>query len=432
LRPAGGDVSVVVLFMRIIVWGINYSPEVTGIAPFNRGLCDYLHGSGHAVRMVTTFSYYPTWRKSPADSGRLYRTDLIAGVPVHRCWHYVPGRTTAAKRILHELSFALSSMWRVLVLPKADVYVVVSPPLLLGPCAWLVTRLKRSRYTFHVQDLQPDAALGLGMIKPGLFSKALFHIEAWAYHGAASVSGISAGMLAAFARKGVPEAKRRYFPNWVGGAGTGATPSAARDFRRRHGIPEDALLAVYSGNIGRKQGLEMLVEAARSLEAGGGSGQTVAILIIGDGAAREELAAQLERSAVRVLRLLPLLADDDYRASLAATDVAVITQAPGTGQFFFPSKLLSVLAAGRPVVTVADADSELARAVEAGGFGINCLPGRPEALASTLIELAGDRARLAGLASRTSWVQQFARERVLGDYAAHLVEITLPVENRRR
>eukprot|EP01031_Cornospumella_fuschlensis_P017338 gene17338-21199_t len=120
--------------MRITVWGINYTPEVTGIAPFNRGLCDYLHAAGHAVRMVTAFPYYPAWRKSPDDSGRIYRTDIEAEIPVHRCWQYVPVRLTALTRILHEFSFAVSSTLRMLVLPRADVYVVVSPPLTLGPC----------------------------------------------------------------------------------------------------------------------------------------------------------------------------------------------------------------------------------------------------------------------------------------------------------
>src|SRR5215213_10167129 len=100
--------------MRIVVWGINYAPEVTGIAPYNTALCEDLRTRGHEVEMVTTFAYYPAWRKLPEDRGRVYRTDVIAGIPVHRCWHYVPPKVSAMKRIAHEGTFVLTSFLRLL------------------------------------------------------------------------------------------------------------------------------------------------------------------------------------------------------------------------------------------------------------------------------------------------------------------------------
>src|ERR1043166_465174 len=163
--------------MRIIVWGINYAPELTGIAPFNTGLCDYLRERGHEVEMVTTFPYYPFWRKIPGDQGRFFRSDDVDGVPVHRYWHYVPQKVTTLRRMWHELSFGLTSLYRILRLPSADIYVIVSPPLILGPLATFACWMRRRRFVFHVQDLQPDAALGLGMVKPGLFTRLLFWIE---------------------------------------------------------------------------------------------------------------------------------------------------------------------------------------------------------------------------------------------------------------
>jgi colanic acid biosynthesis glycosyl transferase WcaI len=418
--------------MRIIVWGINYTPEVTGIAPFNRGLCEFLHSAGHDVCMVSSFAYYPAWRKAAADSGRLFRTDFFAGVPVHRCWHFVPSKVTAVRRILHELSFALTSTLRILSLHRAEVYVVVSPPLLLGPCAWLVSRLKRSRYVFHVQDLQPDAALGLGMLEPGCFTRMLYSLEAWAYRGACAVSGISAGMLTAFEKKGVPAGKRWYFPNWTDGAPLHAPEGAAEQFRACHGIPREALLVIYSGNIGKKQGLEIVVEAAKVLRDWNGESvlAPVRILIIGDGAARSSLAAELERDSLLCVRLLPLLGSAEFLAALSAMDVGLITQAAGTGQYFFPSKLLTLLSAGRPVVTVADETSELAKAVADGGFGLNVLPGRAAELAEALRLLAADRGQLTKMAAETIWVRQFSRERVLAEYVGRLREIALPEISR--
>ena len=202
--------------MRVIVWGINYAPEITGIAPHNVALCEFLRErGGDDVEMVTTFAYYPAWRKSAEDRHQLFRTDVINGVPVHRCWHFVPARVSAWKRIIHEATFVFTSTLRMLSLKRPDVYVIASPPLLLGMAAWLVSRIKGAPFVFHVQDLQPDAAVGLGMLRAGWFTRALYWLEAFAYKHATRVSGISEEILDAFRRKGVPEEKLILFPNAI-------------------------------------------------------------------------------------------------------------------------------------------------------------------------------------------------------------------------
>ena len=157
--------------MRVLVWGVNYFPEQVGIAPYNTGLCEYLAQAGHDVEMVSSFAYYPMWEKAAGDRGLLYRDDLLHGVKVRRCWHYVPPRPSGMRRILHEASFVATSTLRALTLKRADVMVVISPPLLLGAAAWLVGKLKRTPHVLHIQDLQPDAALGLGMLENGWFIK---------------------------------------------------------------------------------------------------------------------------------------------------------------------------------------------------------------------------------------------------------------------
>src|SRR6202162_829380 len=136
--------------MRVIVWGINYAPEITGIAPHNVALCEFLLRHGHDIEMVTTFSYYPAWRKRAEDRRLPYRTDRINGVPVHRCWHFVPQRLSAWKRIVHEASFVLTSTMRILLLRRPDVYVVVSPPLLLGAAGRVGATIVSAHFIFHV------------------------------------------------------------------------------------------------------------------------------------------------------------------------------------------------------------------------------------------------------------------------------------------
>jgi colanic acid biosynthesis glycosyl transferase WcaI len=406
--------------MRVVVWGINYAPEITGIAPHNVALCEFLRGRGDDIEMVTTFAYYPAWRKRDEDRHLLFRTDVINGVPVHRCWHFVPRIVSAWKRIIHEGTFVLTSTLRVLSLDRPDIYIIVSPPLLLGTAAWLVARFKRAPFVFHVQDLQPDAAVGLGMLKAGWFTRALYWLESFAYKKAARVSGISEEILDAFRRKGVPARKLILFPNGV------ALPSLAEipergNFRAKHGFTANEFLAIYAGNLGVKQGLDILLDAAKSLATG------IRVVLCGDGAERVALEKSLRDRHLTNVTMLPLHFGRDYQELLVDADVSLITQQSGSGNAFFPSKLLITLAHSSPVVTVADDESALARAVVEGGFGRNVLPEKPSELANVLLDLAQDRQRLRdyGLAGR-AYVERFEQKRLLGNFAQQLESLAAP------
>jgi colanic acid biosynthesis glycosyl transferase WcaI len=405
--------------MRIVVWGINYPPEITGIAPHNVALCEFLQRNGHDVEMVTTFAYYPAWRKRPEDRHKLFRTDRINGVRVHRCWHFVPARVSSWKRILHEASFVITSTIRVLLLKRPDVYMIVSPPLLLGMAGWFASELRRSPFVFHVQDLQPDAAVGLGMLRAGWLTRALYWLEAFAYKHASRVSGISQEILDAFRRKGVPEGKLILFPNTVVLPDDNEIPERGK-FRDKHNFSAEEFLAVYAGNLGVKQGLEILVEAAQLLSAE----KNIRIILAGDGAARGALEKRLHQSGLANMSMLPLQFGADYKELLVDADVSLITQQSGSGNAFFPSKLLLTLAYSSPVVTVADEESALARVVAEGRFGRNVLPGKPQELARTLRDLSQDREQLRawGQSGRV-YVERFEQHRVLNQFLAQLTSI---------
>jgi colanic acid biosynthesis glycosyl transferase WcaI len=325
------------------------------------------------------------------------------------------------KRIIHEATFVTTSFLRLLTLPTPDVYVVVSPPLLLGLAAWLLTRFRRAPFVFHVQDLQPDAAMALGMLKPSAFTRLLYWLESVAYGRAASVSGISHGMLDAFTRKRVPAARQIYFPNPAPLPDLATLPKPG-DFRARFGFAKDDFLAVYSGNLGVKQGLCILVEAARELR---NSGSPIKIVICGDGAMRPQIEAAIQHEGLAELRLYPLQPVEQYQEMLVDADVCLITQQAGSGAAFFPSKLLATLGFGRPVVSVADNASELTRAIQVGGFGENIQPGDAKGLAESLRKLASNRALLQqyGVSGR-QYVAQFESGKVLGKFTSDLHRIS--------
>ena len=403
--------------MKILVWGINYAPEVSGIAPFNTALCEFLARRGHAVTMLSTFPYYPQWRKRPEDAGKWAQTETINGVRVVRVWHYVPEQVRAVKRILHEATFLKLSFLHALFLGRFDVAVLVSPPLGLGFVGWLFSRITGTPFVFHVQDLQPDAALSLGMLKPSTFTRMLYKLEAFAYAKAARVSGISGGMIRAFRSKRVPEEKLIHFPNGVVEPGAHYFPPAGA-FRKRNGIASDITIATYSGNLGAKQGLDILFDVAAKI-----AGEPILIVICGDGARRTAMEQTVADRKLENLLLLPLQDEMAYREMQVDTNISLITQIKGTGQFFFPSKMLSSMIFSKPVLAVADNDSELAQAVHESDCGRVVAPDDVESLAAALREMSAKDRQLVMGANGKKWVAQYAFDVVHGKFEAELVKV---------
>jgi colanic acid biosynthesis glycosyl transferase WcaI len=261
----------------------------------------------------------------------------------------------------------------------------------------------------------------LGMLKTGAFTRALYWLERFAYRHATRVSGISQEILDAFRRKGVPERKLILFPNAVVLPAPGEFPERGI-FRTKHGLSTNDFLAIYAGNLGVKQGLQLLVAAAKRLRGE----SNIRIIIAGDGAARETLEKQMRALGLTNLTMLPLQFGRDYMELLVDADVSLITQQSGSGNAFFPSKLLITLAYSSPVVTVADEGSALARAVEEGRFGSNVVPDKPELLADALREVARNRQQLRewGAAGRT-YVERYEQGAVMAKFVEELKAIAL-------
>jgi colanic acid biosynthesis glycosyl transferase WcaI len=206
-----------------------------------------------------------------------------------------------------------------------------------------------------------------------------------------------------------------YFPNGTTLPDLNKIPPQGR-FRARHGFKANEFLAVYSGNLGVKQGLEVLVEAAKLL-----IGTPVRIVICGDGAIRPKLEATIHQEKLQNMTLLPLQPDQEYQEMLIDADVCLITQQAGSGAAFFPSKLLAVLSLARPVVAVADENSELRRAIAEGGFGTCVQPGDARTLSQLFVLLASDPTglRQQGI-NGFLFVEQFAFDKVLPRFTSDL------------
>ncbi len=401
--------------MRILIVGINYAPELTGIGKYSGEMAEFLVAAGHQVRVVTAPPYYPEWRVADGYAAWCYSREILAGVSIWRCPIWVPARPSGLKRLLHLASFALTSMpvlmrqlfWR------PDVIIAIEPPLFCAPAAWLCARLSGARAWLHVQDFEVDAAFELGILRSpwvrGLVSK----IESWLMRRFDRVSTISVNMVRRLIQKKLAAEKTVLFTNWVD---TGVifpltTPSP---MRQQFGIPPNATVALYSGNMGEKQGLEIVLESAVRLVSETG----IQFVLCGDGASRQRL--QQKYPDLPNVLWLPLQPLERLNDLLNMANIHLLPQRSGAEDLVMPSKLTGMLASGRPVVATATAGSQIAEVVR--GCGEVVEPDNVENFTGAIIALARDAERCAvlGAHAREYALENWAKQSVLQKFDGQL------------
>jgi putative colanic acid biosynthesis glycosyltransferase WcaI len=404
--------------MRIGVVGVNFFPERVGIGVYTYDMCRFFVEAGHEVSMITGFPFYPELRRAPRYTGRRYLTERIDGIAVHRCFIHVPRRWGVGGRIAHELSFAVSVVPRLLTV-KADVFVVISPPFAAAVPSAMMVRARGIPLAVHAQDLQPDAAARLGMLPDGPVLRALYRAERYLYRSARLVSTLDESMRARIVEKGVPAQKVVVFPNWVD-VPLGRSSDGGGRFRAEHGF-DGQFLVVYSGSMGVKQGLELILEVA-GLAAGD---PRVRFVLIGDGGARDALEEGARQRRLANVSFLPLQPLDRFAGVVAASDLSLIPQRPEVRDLVVPSKVLRVMAGGSPIVAAAHPESGLARVLRQSGAGV-VVPLSEAAVVWDMIQglqANPERRRAMGERGRAYAAQHFERRTVLARYLGQLEAI---------
>jgi colanic acid biosynthesis glycosyl transferase WcaI len=399
--------------VRIVISGLNYAPELTGIGYYTGDMAAWLDGRGHAVRVVTAYPYYPEWRVAAGYRPWRYSTEVHAGVPVHRCPIWVPTSHGTAKRLLHLAVFAATSLpvvvWRGLR-HRPDVVWTTEPSIFGAPAVLLAAKLAGARSWLHVQDIEVGAAVRLGMIRNRLLQRVILGCYRFLLRRFDVVSTISHTMADELKSLGGPD-DIVLFPNWVDvdrihpGADTG-------ELRAELGVPEDATVALYSGNMGEKQGIDTLLEAARRLA----DRRDIHFLLCGAGAARARL--EEEAAALPNVHLRPLQPTARLNELLNLADIHLLPQRRGTTLFAMPSKLGGMLASGRAIVAQVDDDSELATLV--GDCALVVPPEDAAATAAAVRRLADDPDLRAALGhhGRRLATERLSRDAVLDAFVA--------------
>lgn len=376
--------------LKVLLYGLNYEPELTGIGKYSGEMARWLAGRGHQIQVITAPPYYPEWQIRKGHSGRRYVNDQTAcqpGLSVLRCPLWVPRKVTGKTRIVHLMSFALSSapalLWKAIA-QRPAVIVLVVPTLVCAPAAILAGKLLRIPIWLHVQDFEIDAmhAMGIASTGGGWARRLTLSFESWLMKRFDRVSSISPNMVSRLLTKGVQPHRAIEFPNWVDVTMISPQPTGrlSNPVRQKLVLPDDALVVLYAGNMGQKQGIEVVLDAARILAGH----PRLRFVLAGAGASLDSLKQQARGlDHVQWLPLQPLELLNDL---LNMADIHVLPQRADAADLVMPSKLTGALASGRPVVGTADTGTQLGDVLDACGMRVP--PGDAQALADALAALA--------------------------------------------
>lgn len=390
----------------IALLSINYPPETTGIAPYSGSLATGLVGLGHRVAVHSAHPHYPGW-KIEDGYGQWTSTSWVKGVGVTRRLHFVPRSPRGLRRLLSELSFGFRLALGHLGRPR--IVVAVSPSLFASALVVLRLRLTPCRppIVLWVQDIY---TLGLSETGEGtaLVRFVTKQVEKWTLRLADRVVVIH-GRFAEYLMREfhVPEPAITTIRNW-----THLPPTQPVDpitARASLGWPAGVTLAVHTGNMGAKQGLENVVDAARIADE---TDAPVHFLLVGDGGERKGL----EQRALGIDRLtfVDPLDPAEYRLALGAADTLIVNEKPGVAAMAVPSKLTSYFDAGRPIVAATDPSGITAAEISAANAGVVVEAGNPKALLQATLAISGDQAESARFAANG----RRYRELVLDESAA--------------
>lgn len=384
--------------MNLLVLCPHFAPDVAPTGEVMTSIAEGLAERGHTLHIVTSLPWYQHHRVEPGWEGRLVRHEDVAWGRISRVHPFPTDKTNIPARAFAFAGF--TALGGVLSLAadhagRPGAVLAMSPPLTLGAAGWVAAGRWRVPFVFNIQDVFPDVAVELGAITNPKLIAAASALERWTYRRADAVTVLSDDVrdnLVAKLHDSVddPLDRVRVIPNFVDTARiVPADPEAGR-YRAEHGLGGRRVV-MYAGNVGFSQSLDLVLAAARALA----DRTDVVFVINGGGSARSELEAQA-RSLDNV-RFVGFQPAERLPEVLAAGDIHVVPLRRGLARSSVPSKIYSVLAAGRPVVASVDEGTEVARVVEKAGAGLAVPPDDPAAFTAAITRLLDDPSAAAAM-----------------------------------
>lgn len=380
--------------MRILLLTQWFDPEPTfkGIA-FARALTEV----GHEVEVLTGIPNYPGGKIYPGYKLKAYARESVNGISVMRVALYPSHDSSGLRRALGYLSFGASAcLFGSLFVRRPDVIYAYHPPLTTGLAAAVLSRVKRAPFVYDVQDLWPDSLLATGMVRSQRILRSVGAVCDWVYRRASYLTVLSPGFKQELTNRGVSSAKVEVIYNWCDERQLDLEP---RQERSQHLGSGENFDVVFAGNMGRAQGLDAVLEAARLLAIGH---PNIRFVFVGSGVDADGLSVSARRMGLTNVQFLPRMAMSKMGEVLAEADVLLVhLRDDPLFEITIPSKTQAYMAAGRPIVMAARGDA--ADLVSAARCGVICEPGNAQSLADAIVgleELPEEELRQMGLRGR--------------------------------
>ncbi|MDO6712876.1 glycosyltransferase WbuB [Aliiglaciecola sp. 2_MG-2023] len=370
--------------MKLLLKSLNYAPELTGIGKYNGEMCEAFVERGVGVTAVVAPPYYPEWQIHQGYRKFWFKSEIQNGVELIRCPLYVPKKVTTFKRLLHLATFAFSSGLALFsrLFKKPDVIILVQPTLFCAPFTLLYAKLTGTKTVLHIQDFEVDAIFGLGLMGDGKAASVAKKIERWLMSGFDAVSTISFSMMDNAKSKGVPEDKLIHFPNWSDTSFV--TPETdGSGLREEWGFSNEDKIVLYAGNMGAKQGLEIVLEAAKALR----ENIHIKLVFVGAGSIVDQLKSMADELHLSNVHFKPLQPWELVPQLLAMADIHLVIQKKGAADAVLPSKLTNILSAGGHAIVTAEEHTELGRIEKLNPGIYECI--EPESI-DTLVTAIGN------------------------------------------
>lgn len=399
--------------MRILLLSQWYYPEPADVRidPLAASLVE----RGHQVKVITGFPNYPLGHIYEGYKQRLWQREKRGGIDLIRIPVYPDHSRSAVRRALTYLSFAFSaSLIGMFFSGKTDVMLVYQPPLTAGiPGLW-ISFLRRIPFVYEIQDMWPETVAASGMMNASFPLKMLAGFARFVFRNAAAITVISPGFKANLQSKGVPGEKINVIPNW---ADESVYRPVERDaaFGATHEL-DTHFNVIFAGIMGPSQRLQTVIEAAEYLR----DVPEIQFVFIGDGVELPDLKAAVAEKQLTNVRFI----DRQPAANMPhffAWGNALLVQLRNEPLFHMtiPSKTLSYLACGRPIICAVPGDG--ADVIREAGAGLICPPDDPKQLADTvrqMYELPADEREAMGKAGRAAFLERYTRQKLVSEYEA--------------
>ncbi len=309
-----------------------------------------------------------------------------------------------------------------------DVISAGSTPPTQGMFCALVKKKLSKKYNrnvpliFSLQDVFPDSLVNAGMTKKGsLIWKIGRKIEDYTYKNADQIIVISEDIKRNIMEKGVPESKIQIIYNWIDTDVVKPVLPEQNTLMRELELDPSDFHVVYAGNLGKAQGIGVILEAAELLKEHNG----IKFILFGNGAEEDKIRATIQEKHLTNVQLHPLQPMERVSEVYSIGDVCVVACRKGNGVNAFPSKTVSIMATATPILASFDKDSELCRLLDKHHCGVCCEPENAEDMVDAILSLKDDSNRVVsmGKAARDLVEESFDRNQCTTEYISLITKL---------